>query len=160
MAHQYSDDVIEWVYPKRPLHLLNWWKEIDQLCKVATPVPNSQFHRDWINTPHEFLLAIIDGELAGIVHMEEKRHSAVVHIVVNPDFQRSNLSQLMAVRTLKLIFDDWKKGKVFCDIGVRNKVAQHLAASVGFKRQAVYNRRIKYKLSWHDYRQGLGRAHT
>ena len=160
MGHKFQKSEVEWLYPTRPLDLLRHWKDIDLLCKTVVPLPHSRFRREWLDRPEEFILTFIDGRLAGAVHVELNNKSADCHIVIKPEWQRSNLAWLMSLDGLKKIFVDNRKAKAHCDIGLDNRLAQRLAGALGFKRVAVYNKRIKYRLTWPDYRDGVGRLNT
>lgn len=159
MGHKFSSEDITWLYPERPLHLLNYWKEIDHLCRTQVSSQHSRFRKGWLDHPDEFILALIDDRLAAAVHVDIRKNSALCHIVVHPDFQRTNLSWLISLRGLRLAFIANRKGKAHCDIHISNRPAQRLAGALGFKRLAVYNQRITYRMTWHDYRSGVGKVY-
>lgn len=147
----YSADDFTWSYPTRPLHLLERRHEIDRIIQQYVDVPGAAFTPEVAANPEGFIIVEFDGRIAGIVHLELHKQSAECHIVVIPEFQRSNLSQMLGHHAIRLAFLKYDKPKMFCDIGIRNKQAQALAVSLGFKRIAVYNKRIKYKLKRNEY---------
>lgn len=159
MGHKFSNDDINWLYPERPLHLLKYWKEIDHLCRTQVSNQHSRFRKGWLDHPDEFILALIDDRLAGAVHVDIRKKSALCHIVVHPDYQRSNLGWLLSLHGLRLAFIINRKAKAHCDVALENKPAQRLAGALGFKRIAVYNQRITYRMTWNDYRLGVGQAY-
>lgn len=160
MGYRFDTHDIDWVYPTRPLHLLKYWKEIDHLCRTQVPLRSSRFRKGWLDYPDEFVLAVLDDKLIAAAHVDIRKKSALCHIVVHPDFQRSNIGLLTSIRALKMVFFEHKKPKAHCDIGVSNRPAQRLASALGFKRIAVYNQRVTYRLTWQDYRKGVGRLNT
>lgn len=159
MGYRFANSEIDWLYPERPLHLLQHWKEIDHLCRTQVSAQHSRFRKSWLDHPEEFVIALIDGRMAGAAHADIRKRSALCHIVVHPDYQRSNLGWLLSLHGLRVVFIFNRKGKAHCDIALSNKPAQRLAAALGFKRIAVYNQRITYRMTWHDYRRGVGQAY-
>lgn len=147
----YSADDFDWIYPSRPLHLLERRHEIDRIIKSYVDIPGAAFTPEIAENPEGFIIVEFDGRIAGIVHLEVHKQSVEAHIVVIPEFQRSNLTQLLSHHAIRLAFLKYDKPKMFCDIGIANRRAQALAASLGFTRIAVYNKRIKYKLKRNEY---------
>lgn len=159
MGYHYTLDDIEYRYPTR-LELLKHWKTIDRWCRFLVPDPNSRFRMGWLDRPHEFILAFIDGELAGVAHIELCRHSADCHIVVDQEHHRTNLGYLLGVEGLKRAFVDFRKPKAYCSIGSDNRPARMLAGALGFRRVACYNKRITFCMTWPDYQQRHGGMST
>lgn len=151
MGCRYVDDDFDWLYPSRPLHLLQHRQAITD--NINALLPDNRFKPYWVHVPHEFVIALHDGEFAGIGQVERIANTtAKAHIMLDAGFLKTNLGTLLSKRLLKHGFETLGLGKIMCSVGHDKKHIQRLATGVGFKRAGCYTNRIDYKITWPQYR--------